>query len=235
MIMKEGNEINGELKQLLDALEEHGKNARRQKQLGDLIDSLEASGKPSLECVVPRNDAKRRRLIPLWWTLGAAAACLAAWLLLKPTVRQEPIKHEPVFVEKVVLVDTTDYGSEEKVVLENPIFVGEPIAEVKPVKQTEAEVKEEMTEEEIVPIPTEEIVDTAKVIMKEPTILPEEPLAVQSPKRRVIKSEKLVGFERHENQAVEPQRMRGLEDKTIFGQPQDPNMKNGTLAMEIKF
>ena len=33
--MKEENEINDELKQLLDALEEHGRNARRQKELGD--------------------------------------------------------------------------------------------------------------------------------------------------------------------------------------------------------
>lgn len=34
------NEMNEELRQLLDSLEEHGKNVRRQKQLGDLIDRL---------------------------------------------------------------------------------------------------------------------------------------------------------------------------------------------------
>ena len=42
--MNRENDINEELQQLLDALEQHGKNARRQKRLGELIDSLEASG-----------------------------------------------------------------------------------------------------------------------------------------------------------------------------------------------
>ena len=38
--MKPENEMTEEVRQLLDSLEEHGKNARRQKQLSDLIDSL---------------------------------------------------------------------------------------------------------------------------------------------------------------------------------------------------
>ena len=42
--MKEENELNDDLKQLLGALEEHGCNTRRQAQLSDLIDNLEASG-----------------------------------------------------------------------------------------------------------------------------------------------------------------------------------------------
>ena len=42
--MNTENEMNEEVRQLLDSLEEHGKNARRQQDLSDLIDSLEASG-----------------------------------------------------------------------------------------------------------------------------------------------------------------------------------------------
>ena len=38
--MKDENELNNDLKQLLDTLEEHGRNAERQQQLGDLIDRL---------------------------------------------------------------------------------------------------------------------------------------------------------------------------------------------------
>ena len=38
--MNTGNEINEEVRQLLNSLEEHGKNTRRQKELGDLIDHL---------------------------------------------------------------------------------------------------------------------------------------------------------------------------------------------------
>ena len=40
MTMKEENEITQEVKELLDSLEQHGQNARRQKELSDLIDSL---------------------------------------------------------------------------------------------------------------------------------------------------------------------------------------------------
>ena len=42
--MNTENEMNEEVRQLLDSLEEHGCNAKRQQRLGDLIDSLEASG-----------------------------------------------------------------------------------------------------------------------------------------------------------------------------------------------
>ena len=38
--MNTENEMNEEVRQLLDSLEEHGKNARRQQDLSDLIDQL---------------------------------------------------------------------------------------------------------------------------------------------------------------------------------------------------
>jgi hypothetical protein len=246
--MKEENEINDELKQLLDALEEHGRNARRQKELGDLLDGLEASGTSlrggttkqstktqQMDCRAPRcsarNDAKRRKLYPFWWTLGAAAACLAVWLLLKPTAKQVQTTEEEWFAEEVAPVDTTATKAEEITVFEEAVFVEEPIAEVKPVKQKKAKAKEEKLAEEAVQ--TEEMLDTTKVHTEEPTILPEEPLAVQSPKRRVIQSENLVGYDKRGKPNVEPKTKLDLENKTIFGQPQDPNMKNGMLAMEI--
>ena len=40
--MKEEKELNDDLEQLFDTLEEHGRNTRRQQQLSDLIDRLEA-------------------------------------------------------------------------------------------------------------------------------------------------------------------------------------------------
>ena len=223
--MKEENAINDELKQLLDALEEHGRNARRQKELGDLLSRL--SEQESLK----QPEKQGRKPIALWWTLGAAAACLAVWLLLKPTTKQEPIKEKEWFAEEVAPVDTTTHRLEEITVFEEVVFVEEPIAEVKPVRQKKAKAKEEKLAEEAVQ--TEEMLDTTKVHTEEPTILPEEPLAVQSPKRRVIQSENLVGYDKRGKPTAEPKTKLDLENKTIFGQPQDPNMKNGMLAMEI--
>ena len=219
--MKEENEINDELRQLLDALEEHGRNARRQKELGDLLDRLSEQ----------ESEKQSRKPIALWWTLGAAAACLAVWLLLKPTTKQEPMKEEEWFAEEVVSVDTTATKSEETTVFEEAVFVEEPMAEVKPVRQKKTKVKEEKPTEEAEPL--EEMMDTTKVHTEEPTIQPEEPLAVQSHRRKVIRSENLVGFEKREKPTAEPKTKPFLEDKTIFGQPQDTNMKNGMLAMEL--
>ncbi len=223
--MKEENEINDELRQLLDALEEHGRNARWQKELGDLLNRLSEQESPK------QPEKQGRKPIALWWTLGAAAACLAIWLLLKPTTRQEPIKEKEWFAEEVAPVDTTATKSEKITVFEEAVFAEEPIAEVKPVKPKKATAKEEKPAEEAEPF--EEMMDTTKAHTEEPTILPEEPLAVQQPKRRIIRSENLVGYDKHGKPTAEPKTKPILEDKTIFGQPQDPNMKNGMLAMEI--
>ena len=151
--------------------------------------------------------------------------------MLKPTTKQEPIKEKEWFAEEVAPVDTTTHRLEEITVFEEVVFVEEPIAEVKPVRQKKAKAKEEKLAEEAVQ--TEEMLDTTKVHTEEPTILPEEPLAVQSPKRRVIQSENLVGYDKRGKPTAEPKTKLDLENKTIFGQPQDPNMKNGMLAMEI--
>ena len=71
--MKEENEITQEVKELLDSLEQHGANARRQKELSDLIDRMEAGlGTP----LRGASSTKQRKLYPIWWIVGAAAACL---------------------------------------------------------------------------------------------------------------------------------------------------------------
>ena len=82
--MNTENEMNEEVRQLLDSLEEHGKNARRQKELGDLIDRLADEEKT---VAMPH---KHRTLTPLWWAMGVAAACLLLWLLVKPNTKQTP-------------------------------------------------------------------------------------------------------------------------------------------------
>ena len=270
--MKEENELNDDLKQLLDTLEEHGRNAKRQQQLSDLIDRLEASDTSlrggttkqsrqeatsqsvastsdktsSMDCFVPRNDAKRRKLYPLWWTMGAAAACLLLWLLIKPTTKQIPEMEEKNLVEKVEATDSIKI-EEKDVVIEEPVVKEELLAEEMPavpkktptkVEKPKVKVVEEKPEEPVLAevIPTEPAKSTDTENIESNTIPTENetPAAVQKPQRRVIRSLNLVCYECQKDPKHEVRPKPNVDNRTLFGQPQDPNMKNGALAFEFK-
>ena len=257
--MNTENEMNEEVRQLLDSLEEHGKNVRRQQELSDLIDSLSEKEfgtdtslhetKPSikqvepLDCFVvpPRNDAKRRKLYPLWWAIGAAAACLLLWLLVKPSMKETPETNKEILVEETETLDSV--GTEVKeVILEEPVIKEELLAEETSVVPQKSQTKKEKPRAEVV----EEIVEQPALAKVTPTKneettnigsnnIPTEsetPEAVQSPKRRVIRSLNLVCYECQKDPEFFTKPV--MEDRTLFGQPQDPNMKNGSLALEIK-
>ena len=116
--MKEENEITQEVRELLDSLEQHGQNARRQKELSDLIDDLAREEKPV------ETNHKHRKLYPLWWIVGAAAACLLLWLLAKPAMEETPNMNEEILVEEIGVKDTIQEENEaieESVVLEGPV------------------------------------------------------------------------------------------------------------------
>ena len=266
------NEINEEVRQLLDSLEEHGKNARRQKELGELINQLsekelgtgtslrggttkqsrrEATSQSnastsdetsSLDCFVPRNDAKRRKLIPLWWTMGAAAACLLLWLLVKPNAKQQPEMEQEILVEETKTMDSMETKVEE-VIIEEPVFHEALLAEETPIVPQRTQVKKEKPRTEIVEqtieqpalaeVPPTEPKDTTNIGSNTiPTSIEEKLSTLNSqlstqnrPQRRVIRSLNLVCYECQKDPEffIKPV----LEDKTLFGQPQDPNMKNG--------
>ena len=253
--MNRENDINEELQQLLDALEQHGKNARRQKRLGELIDSLEASG-TSLRgrhdrsnpaktetglLRYTRNDAKRRKLYPLWWAVGAAAACLLLWLLVKPNAKQQPEMEQEILVETTKTVDTVKTEVND-VVIEQPVaneaILAEetsvapqntPMKKEKPKTQIIEEVVEQPVLAEVKPTEPE---DTTNVVSNTIPTENETPSAVQKPQRRVIRSLNLVCYECQKDPEIDIKPV--LEDRTLFGQPQDPNMRNGSLAFEIK-
>ncbi len=270
--MKEEKERNDDLKQLLDALEEHGRNTRRQAQLSDLIDSLEASGTSlrggttkqsrheatsqssastsaktsSLDCFVPRNDGKQHKLYSLWWAMCAAAACLLLWLLVKPTTKQIPEMEEKNLVEKV---EATDFMKveEKDVVIEEPVVKEELLAEEMPAVPQKTPTKVGKPKMKVVEEKPEEPI-LAEVILTEPAkstdienigfntipTVNETPVAVQKPQRRVIRSLNLVCYECQKDPEYEFATKPNMDNKTLFGQPQDPNMKNGSLAFEIK-
>lgn len=238
--MKE--EPNKELQQLLDTIEEHGRNTRRQAQLSDLIDRLDTEEKT---IGMPQ---KRGKLIPLWWAMGVAAACLLLWLIIKPSGTQPQEENKPIFVEQNLPNDSAAIEVEEQLPQQAPIKVQESVTEVVPVEMKKPKTKTEKPIEKIQPSVSEEPflvamenvekVDSVQVMPTEiTTAVPQEPLALETStsKRRVIRSEHLVGYEKQGKPQTEAHPKRGLENKTIFGQPQDPNMKNGMLAMEIKF
>ena len=235
------NEMNEELRQLLDSLEEHGKNIRRQKQLGDLIDRLAEEEKP---VIIPR---KRRKIVPIWWAMGAAAAILLFWLLLKPNVNEASLNNEII----AEVPDIIDYNvdsvkmEKEDAVVEEFVVKKELMAEnkldvskksISDKKKTSADIIEPVEEQpviaEIIPVQPSDsiIIETNNIIPENET-----PSDVQKPQRRVIRSLNLVCYEcQREPDNFQYQAVNAKSEKTLFGQPQDPNMKDGALAWQVK-
>ena len=280
--MKEENEITQEVRELLESLEQHGRNARRQKDLSDLIDSLAAGtslrgASATKQSIVdngglprrsassaPRNDEKRRRLYPLWWIVGAAAACLLLWLLAKPALKETPNMDEKNLVEETGTKDTIIIPKEvdfieESVILEEPVpeqLLAEetPVQPAKPKANFQKPTKNENnfeepllaenTPSETISMEPIEPTDTSNIGSNTISNLIEENLSPltshlspqSSPQRRVVRSLNLVCYECQK----EPENdskfliLNSQLEKTIFGQPQDPNMKNGSLAFELK-
>ena len=234
--MNTENEMNEEVRQLLDSLEEHGKNARRQKELGDLIDRLADEEKT---VAMPH---KHRTLTPIWWAMGAAAACLLLWLLVKPSAKQQPEMEQEILVETTKAVDSVKTEVNDAV-FEQPVANETFLAEETPIVPQNAPMKTKKPKTQII----EEVVEQPMLAEVKPTetkdttnigsnTIPttnETPSAVQKPQRRVIRSLNLVCYECQKDPEFFTKPV--MEDRTLFGQPQDPNMKNGSLALEIKF
>ena len=237
--MNTENEINEEVRQLLDSLEEHGKNARRPQQLSDLIDQL---SEKELGTGTSLRGTKRRKLYPLWWAMGAAAACLLLWLLVKPNAKQQPEMEQEILVEETKTVDSAK-AEVKDIVHEEPVINNEVLlADETTVAPQKVQIQKEKPRKEVVEKVAEQPI-LAKVIPMEPkdttnigsNTIPTEnetPSAVQKPQRRVIRSLNLVCYECQKDPEFFTKPV--MEDRTLFGQPQDPNMKNGSLAFEIK-
>jgi hypothetical protein len=237
------NEMNEELRQLLDSLEEHGKNVRRQKQLGDLIDRLAEEGKP---LIIP---SKRAKLVPIWWVMSAAAAMLLVLLLLKPNRNENPNLYNEIIAEVTETVDSVDDSvkiEREDDIIEEPVIKNEELLAENTIvvskksntdkKKTEVEIIETVEEQ---PVVTEIILSETSdsMVIETNTIISENetPSAVQKPQRRVIRSLNLVCYEcQKEPDNFQYQAVVTKPEKTLFGQPQDPNMKDGALAWQVK-
>ena len=231
--MNTENEINEEVHQLLDSLEEHGKNTRRQQQLSELIDGLSEKEKPL--------HSPLSTLHYFWWVMGAAAACLLLWLLVKPNAKQQPEMEQEILVEETKTVDSVKTEVDDAV-FEQPVANETYLAEETPIVPQKAPMKKEKPKtqiiEEVVEQPTLAEVtptkheDTANIESNTIPTENETPSAVQKPQRRVIRSLNLVCYECQKDPEFFTKPV--MEDRPFFCQPQDPNMKNGSLALEIK-
>ena len=239
--MNTENEMNEEVRQLLDSLEEHGRNARRQQKLSDLIDSLDSSctsltssassnhdlrggttkqsrredtsqseasasdETSSLDRFVPRDDEKRRRLIPLWWAMGAAAACFLLWLLVKPSIKETPETNKEILVEEKETLDSVKTEVYPAVV-EEPVLKEELLAEETPsvpqktptkMERPRMQVAEEKAEEPILAevIPTDPIppTDTENIGSNNIPVQNEEKLSTLNSQLKVAPSEESSG------------------------------------------
>lgn len=241
--MKEENEIDVELKQLLDILEEHGRDVRRQKALVELIDNLESSVAPT------KNDVRHRKFYLLWCGAGVAAAVLLFLFLAKPAPEITPAPCNDKLVEQRC---TSDYISIDEVATKGtPAVVEEILAEQsqtvlkntsvskdKTIKKTLEIVPDSISTVETTVMESTFCCDTIKRVTVASITSVAEPdeTAVSSNtnnvQRRVIQSHNLVCF----SCKVEYESEYGIvkENKSIFDLPQDPNIKNGALAIEIK-
>ena len=181
--------------------------------------------------------------------MGAAAACFLLWLLIKPSMKESPETNKEILVEETETLDSIKTEVND-VVFEEPVIKEELLAEETPVVPQKSQTKKEKPRAEVV----EEIVEhpvLAETIPTKPedttnigsNTIPasiEEKLSTinyqlstqHSPQRRVIRSLNLVCYECQKEPEFFTKPV--MEDKTLFGQPQDPNMKNGSLAFEIK-
>ena len=206
----------------------------------DLIDRLAEEEKT---VVIPR---KRAKLVPIWWVMGAAAAILLLMLLMKPNGNENTL-HNDILAE---VPETVDYIIDsvkienENTIIEEAVVHKELLAENTTVvqktqiknKNGKAEVVETVEEQlviaEIIPIqPSDSMVIETNTIISEN----ETPSDVQKPHRRVIRSLNLVCYEcQREPDNFQFQAVNAKSEKTLFGQPQDPNMKDGALAWQVK-
>ena len=234
--MKPENEMTEEVRQLLDSLEEHGKNARRQKDLEALIDGLSEK----------EVGTRQHKLYPIWWAIGAAAAALLLWLMIKPTTKETPNTNEEILVEKTMPVDSVKEEVEE-VILEEPI-IPQPVIPQKPKTKTEKPkeiVGGEKLLAEATPSESTENTDTSTVgsnkipdsIEENHSTLNSHLSPQSSPQRRVIRSLNLVCYECQTEPEIETSQFSSLNSQfptTLFGQAKDPNMKNGAMTFELK-
>ena len=181
--------------------------------------------------------------------MGAAAAILLVLLLLKPNGNNNPNLNNEIIAEVTENVgavdDSVKIENEDTIIKKAVVNKEELLAENKLVvskksnadkKKTKVEIIEKVEEQPVVAeIISSETSDSINIETNNTIPENETPAAVQKPQRRVIQSLNLVCYEcQREPDNFQFQAVNAKSEKTLFGQPQDPNMKDGALAWQVK-
>lgn len=236
MTMNEENNMEKEVKELLDVLEEYGRDQRQKKQIGDLIDGLAAK-------------ETQRKTIPLWLkTAMGAAAC--ALLLLTFRMMQKPAETKQTEIasstlpKKEMAVDSNQVKETTRI---EPVEtqIVEHSDKEKQIVVAQNVVHQVEKENETIQEPTMfEIVENQCLVQNDTLLVAQlenvfedtmqfvdvQPVPA---KRRIVRTDNLVTYSNPVRQHVNRRKKSGSGGKAAIGLPQYSASEGCMLAFEI--
>ena len=236
MTMNEGNNMEKEVKELLDVLEEYGRDQRQKKQIDDLIDDLAAK-------------ETQRKTIPLWLkTAIGAAAC--ALLLLTFRMMQKPAETEQSEIASSTLPKkemAVDSNQVKETIRIEPVEtqIIEHSDKEKQIAEAQNIVQQVEKENETIQEPTMfEIVENQCLVQNDTLLVAQlenvfedtmQFIDVQPvpAKRCVVRTDNLVTYGNPVRKHLERKRKSGSKEKGVIGLPQYSASEGCMLAFEI--
>ena len=237
MTMNEENNMEKEVKELLDTLKEYGRDQRQKKQIGDLIDSLAAK-------------ETQRKTIPLWLkTAIGISACALLFIVLK--IAQSPSEtesmemahsvlpqDEEIVLDSVVMQEENFVENVENQVIERSaaekIVVVAQNAVNQIEKESDIDIKQEMAEI----VENQESVQSDTLLVAQTEPVPEDVSQIvdiqpKPAKRRVVSTENLVTYDDKAPKHKNRRRKSGINENGAIGLPQYSASEGCMLAFEI--
>ena len=236
MTMNEGNNMEKEVKELLDVLEEYGRDQRQKKQIDDLIDDLAAK-------------ETQRKTIPLWLkTAMGAAACALLLLTFRVMQKTAETKQSEIasstLPKKEMAVDSNQVKGTTRI---EPVEtqIVEHSDKEKQIAEAQNIVQQVEKENETIQEPTMfEIVENQSLVQNDTLLVAQlenvfadtmQFVDVQPApaKRRVVRTDNLVTYGNPVRQHVNRRKKSGSGGKTAIGLPQYSASEGCMLAFEI--
>ena len=237
MTMNEENNMEKEVKELLDTLKEYGRDQRQKKQIDDLIDSLAAK-------------ETQRKTIPLWLkTAIGLSACALLFFVLK--IAQNPSEtesmemahsvlpqDEEIVLDSVVMqeenfVENVENQVVERFVVEKKVVVAQNAVN-QPKSKNDVVAKQEMVENIINHGFVQK--DSLLIAQSEPVFNDTVQIVdvqVEPSPRRVIRAENLVTYSNPVRKHLNKRGKSGSKEKGVIGLPQYSASEGCMLAFEI--